>query len=63
MMKPTILKNINLKSEDYYEITKYIVDVSNVYSNGRIISFLEGGYDLIALKEGVQNHINALINN
>ena len=57
------MANINLESEDYYEITKYIVDVSNAHSNGRIISFLEGGYDLIALKEGVQNHINALIDN
>tara|TARA_B110000014_G_C20071826_1_gene559069 strand:- start:177 stop:1118 length:942 start_codon:yes stop_codon:yes gene_type:complete len=57
------LANINLESEDYYEITKYIVDISNIHSNGRIISFLEGGYDLVALKEGVQNHINALVDN
>ena len=39
------------------------VDISNIHSNGRIISFLEGGYDLVALKEGVQNHINALVDN
>ena len=34
-----------------YLITKKIVEVANVQSQGRIISFLEGGYDLQALSE------------
>ena len=37
------LANINLESKDYYEITKKIVDLANIHSKGRIISFLEGG--------------------
>ena len=45
------LANINLESEDFYEITKRIVDLSKIHSNGRVISFLEGGYDLIALSK------------
>jgi acetoin utilization deacetylase AcuC-like enzyme len=54
------LANINLESEDFFEITKNIVDISNVHSNGRVISFLEGGYDLQALSESVIEHLNAL---
>ena len=55
------LSNINLKSKDYYTITKNIVDIANNHSNGKIISFLEGGYDLLALSESIKEHIFALI--
>ena len=34
--------------------------LANVHSNGRIISFLEGGYDLLALSEGIKEHLLAL---
>ena len=40
--------------------TKKIVDLSKVHSEGRIISFLEGGYDLIALSESIKEHLRAL---
>jgi len=56
------LANINLESEDFYEITKQIVDLSNIHCNGRIISFLEGGYDLIALSESIKQHLLGLKN-
>ena len=39
---------------------KKIVDLANVHSKGRIISFLEGGYDLIALSESIKEHLRAL---
>jgi len=54
------LANINLESNDYFEITKKIVDLANIHSNGRIISFFEGGYDLQALSESVKEHLIAL---
>ena len=54
------LANINLESKDYYEITKKIVDLANIHSKGRIISFLEGGYDLLALSESIKEHFLAL---
>ena len=54
------LANINLESKDYYEITKKIVDLANIHSKGRIISFLEGGYDLLALSESIEEHFLAL---
>ena len=56
------LANINLESEDFYTITKQIVDVANVHSGGRVISFLEGGYDLLALSESIKQHLLALKN-
>jgi acetoin utilization deacetylase AcuC-like enzyme len=56
------LANINLESKDFYEITKKIVDLANIHCNGRIISFLEGGYDMIALHESVKAHLTALNN-
>ena len=54
------LSNINLESNNFYEITKKIVEISNIHCNGRIISFLEGGYDLLALSESVKEHVLAL---
>ncbi len=56
------LANINLESEDFYKITKQIVDLGNIHSKGRVISFLEGGYDLQALSESIKQHLLALKN-
>ena len=43
-------------------MTKQIVDLANVHSKGKVISFLEGGYDLIALSESIKQHLLALKN-
>jgi len=55
------LAQINLESEDFYIITKKIVELSLLHSNGRVISFLEGGYDLLALHKSIKNHIKGLV--
>ena len=54
------LANISLESNDFFKITKNIVDIANTHSKGRVISFLEGGYDLQALSESILEHLNAL---
>ena len=54
------LANINLESTDYFQITKKIIELANIHSKGRIISFLEGGYDLQALSESIKEHLIAL---
>ena len=54
------LANINLESDDFFKITKNIVEIANIHSKGRVISFLEGGYDLQALSESILEHLNAL---
>ncbi len=56
------LANINLESEDFYIITKKIVDLADIHCEGRVISFLEGGYDLLALSESIKHHLLALNN-
>ncbi len=54
------LADLNLREEDYYWATKLIMDVANSYSQGRIVSILEGGYNPVALAFSVQSHLEAL---
>ena len=54
------LANINLNSEDYFTMTQDIIEIANRHSKGRVISFLEGGYDLLALSESIQSHFKGL---
>ena len=54
------LSQINLESEHFHIITKKIVEISNNHSQGKIISFLEGGYDLVGLSESFKYHIMGL---
>ena len=55
------LAQLRLSSEDFYKITKRTLEVSKAYCNGNIVSILEGGYDLKALQESTQRHVDALI--
>ena len=50
-------------SQVYNEITKRIMNVADNICDGRIVSILEGGYDLNALKESAYEHVKALIEN
>jgi acetoin utilization deacetylase AcuC-like enzyme len=54
------LANIKLESKDFFDITKKIVELANIHSKGRVISFFEGGYDLQALSESTKEHLIAL---
>ncbi len=55
------LAQIQLNSRDFYEITKRtLVSVKN-FCDGKIVSILEGGYDLKALEESTEQHIKALL--
>ena len=55
------LAQLQLKSEDYYKITKRTMNIAKEYCNGKIVSILEGGYNLNALKESTEQHVNALL--
>ena len=55
------LAQFNLTTEDYHTITKRILESSKKFCNGKIISILEGGYDLKALQDSTQRHVDALI--
>ena len=55
------LAQIKLETEDFYNITKRILETSKKYCNGKVVSILEGGYDLQALKDSSKRHVDALI--
>ena len=55
------LAQINLESKDYYTLTKRIMSLAKELCEERIVSILEGGYDLNALKESVNYHVRSLL--
>ena len=55
------LAQFNLSSKDFYEITRRTLKATMPYTHGKVISILEGGYDLNALAESANEHVNALI--
>ena len=50
----------DLCSKDFFEITKRTLEATKKFTNGKVISILEGGYDLNALAESAFNHVRAL---
>ena len=54
------LANIRLEEEDFEWVTENLVNIAGEYCNGRIVSSLEGGYDLAALSSSVTAHLSAL---
>ena len=55
------LASINLEAEDFAWITRKLLEISGNKLNGRIISCLEGGYDLVGLGESVDAHVSELM--
>ena len=55
------LAQINLESKDYYTLTNRILTLSKKLCSGKVVSILEGGYDLNALKESVDYHVKSLL--
>ena len=55
------LCQLNLESRDYYEITRRALETTKDFCNGKVVSILEGGYDLNALAESANEHVNALL--
>ncbi len=55
------LAQFKLKTEDFYNITKRILETAKSSCNGKVVSILEGGYDLQALKDSAKRHVDALI--
>jgi acetoin utilization deacetylase AcuC-like enzyme len=53
--------SLGLESEDFVELTQMIDAVSEAYCGGKIVSLLEGGYNLNALVESIQAHIEVLV--
>ena len=55
------LAQLQLESKDFYDITKRTLELSKQYCDGKVVSILEGGYDLLALQESTEMHVKALL--
>jgi acetoin utilization deacetylase AcuC-like enzyme len=55
------LANLNLVEADYVWVTKKLMEIADQCGNGRIVSMLEGGYDLQGLSRSVAAHVTALM--
>ncbi len=55
------LAQFQLESKDFYKITKRTLELSKLYCDGKVVSILEGGYDLLALQESTEMHVKALL--
>ncbi len=54
------LSGINLSSAMYGKMTRLLKERADSHCRGRIVSFLEGGYNLEALAESVEKHLAVL---
>ncbi|MEM1066119.1 MAG: histone deacetylase family protein [Pseudomonadota bacterium] len=55
------LANLNWTAADFAWVTAAICDVAEAHAGGRVVSTLEGGYDLAALGASVAAHVGVLM--
>ncbi|GAB2608617.1 histone deacetylase family protein [Novilysobacter erysipheiresistens] len=55
------LAQIELDADDYRWLTGELVAIAERHADGRLVSMLEGGYDLAALRESSVAHVGALV--
>lgn len=54
------LAQLQLHGEDFAWITAELVEIARRHADGRVVSSLEGGYDLQGLREAVVAHVGVL---
>ena len=55
------LANLDLDPDDFAWATERLLDLADKTAKGRLVSVLEGGYDLEALADGASVHVRALM--
>ncbi len=55
------LAQLNLVEADYAWVTSELLSLADEVCNGRVVSTLEGGYNLNALANSVTTHVDVLI--
>jgi acetoin utilization deacetylase AcuC-like enzyme len=53
--------SLGLEVEDFVTLTRQVLDVARTHAKGRLVSCLEGGYNLEMLAESVQAHLEELL--
>jgi acetoin utilization deacetylase AcuC-like enzyme len=55
------LANLNLVEADFSWVTRKVMEIADTCAKGRVVSLLEGGYDLQGLSRSVAAHVSALM--
>lgn len=55
------LGGFNATIDDIVELTEIVKEIANTHANGRIVSVLEGGYDINAIAAAAKAHISAMM--
>ncbi len=55
------LAQLDLQAEDFAWVTRELLAVAGRVCGGKVVSVLEGGYDLIGLEEGLTAHLEELM--
>ena len=55
------LASLNLNNDDFSWVTSELLSIAEKYSDGRLVSVLEGGYNLEALSSSVSVHVRELM--
>ena len=55
------LAQLRLGNDDFAWITRALMEVAETHASGRVVSVLEGGYDLVALAASAAAHVRALM--
>ena len=53
--------SLGLEIEDFTTLTKAVLEIARTHAKGRLVSCLEGGYNLDVLADAVQTHLEELI--
>jgi acetoin utilization deacetylase AcuC-like enzyme len=56
------LGQFHLREEHFAELTHAAMDIAERFARGRMVSILEGGYELLALGASVRVHVETLMN-
>ena len=55
------LASLNLQEDDFSWVTLELLSIAEKYSDGRLVSVLEGGYNLEALSSSASIHVRQLM--
>jgi acetoin utilization deacetylase AcuC-like enzyme len=53
--------SLGLEVEDFITLTKQVLEVAKTHAKGRLVSCLEGGYNVDMLAESVEGHLKELL--
>ena len=56
-----LLGNFTLTDEDFIDLTRRVMEIADRHAGGRVVSLLEGGYNLQGLASAAAAHVQTLI--